>query len=539
MTFIPNVLTKNDPNNTFTSQTTTQTGVATLTTGYEAINVIINSYSDDSNPGGLAIQFSPDTTPANFTTYYSDTYYKNTKFNKSYKILNKYYRIVYTPSGSTAFTITSILTVSTDSNVVTLNNNYTNNHDSLYDAFAKLRVSNPYTSLDIKFPIQSSSSGNADYLSNNYLMCSKETGSGTFTITNGDSKKIISIAGNGSSNNYVSQSRKYCIYQPGKSQLVLLTGILKDGSATSINYQNYIGYFDANNGLFFQYDANGSTGVSVNVRSNTSRSVVDTSTVQSSWNIDKMDGTGTSGYNIDFTKSQLYVIDFEWLSVGRIRFGFYIFGKIYYCHQISNLNELDGPYMKTANLPIRYEINLEDIGTAQLTQICSSVISEGGYNPVGKTFSVSNGTTSISVGTTETALIAIRGSNATNVYNHENILPADLSILNEDKVSLLIRIRLYLAPNSPTVASWTLADNNSIVQYAVAGITNLTPTNILIKEEYVIDKSNFNLILTSIFNNFKQITSNVDNESDVLVITGQTSAGSGDVFASLDWQEVY
>ena len=73
MTFIPNVLTKNDPNNTFTSQTTTQTGVATLTTGYEAINVIINSYSDDSNPGGLAIQFSPDTTPANFNTYYSDT----------------------------------------------------------------------------------------------------------------------------------------------------------------------------------------------------------------------------------------------------------------------------------------------------------------------------------------------------------------------------------------------------------------------------------------------------------------------------------
>ena len=36
----------------------------------------------------------------------------------------------------------------------------------------------------------------------------------------------------------------------GKSQLVLLTGIIKDSSATSTNYQNYIGYFDANNGLF-------------------------------------------------------------------------------------------------------------------------------------------------------------------------------------------------------------------------------------------------------------------------------------------------
>jgi hypothetical protein len=89
------------------------------------------------------------------------------------------------------------------------------------------------------------------------------------------------------------------------------------------------------------------------------------------------------------------------------------------------------------------------------------------------------------------------------------------------------------------VSSWTLANNNSIVQYAVTGITNLVATNILIKEEYVIDKSNFNLNLTSIFNNLTQITSNVDNVRDVLVITGQTSAGSGDVFASLDWQEVY
>ena len=98
MTFIPNVLTKNDPNNTFTSQTSTQTGVATLTTGYEVINIIIDSYNEDSDPGGLEVQFSPDTNTSNFQTYYSDTYYKNTKFNKSYKILNKYYRIIYTPS---------------------------------------------------------------------------------------------------------------------------------------------------------------------------------------------------------------------------------------------------------------------------------------------------------------------------------------------------------------------------------------------------------------------------------------------------------
>jgi len=113
-----------------------------------------------------------------------------------------------------------------------------------------------------------------------------------------------------------------------------------------------IGYFDNSNGLFFQYDTSSST-ISVVLRNTTT----DTPIPQSSWNIDKMDGTGVSGITLNFTKAQLFVIDFEWLSVGRIRFGFYIFGRINYCHQITNLNELTNPYMLSPNLPSRYEIS--------------------------------------------------------------------------------------------------------------------------------------------------------------------------------------
>jgi hypothetical protein len=61
---------------------------------------------------------------------------------------------------------------------------------------------------------------------------------------------------------------------------------------------------------------------------------------QSQWNVDRLDGTGPSKVNIDFTKSQIFVTDYQWLGVGRVRFGFYAYGKIHYCHQILNIKSL-------------------------------------------------------------------------------------------------------------------------------------------------------------------------------------------------------
>jgi hypothetical protein len=177
--------------------------------------------------------------------------------------------------------------------------------------------------------------------------------------------------------------------------LILLSGVINASSNTS-SCTTRLGYFDANNGLFFQYTNN---TISVVLRNIT----IDTQINQTSWNIDKMDGTGASSISLDFTKSQLYVIDFEWLSVGRIRFGFYLFGKINYCHQITNLNSLTAPYMLSPNLPIRYEIISTSGATGSLVQICSTVISEGGYTPIGRAFSIGTdpNTSGLPVSTTE------------------------------------------------------------------------------------------------------------------------------------------
>ena len=83
---------------------------------------------------------------------------------------------------------------------------------------------------------------------------------------------------------------------------------------------------------------------------------VDTLIPQSQWNIDKMDGTGTSGYNLDLSKMQMFYIDYTWYGAGVIRFGFRATdGNVTYCHRIVNNNTNAEAYMRSGNLPARYE----------------------------------------------------------------------------------------------------------------------------------------------------------------------------------------
>ena len=537
MTFIPSVLTKIDDNNTIiitTGATGNYAGTGTLTTGYNSINVTLSS-DVNSNPGGLEIQYSSD--GSGYTGYYNDTYFTGTKFTKTYNIINKYYKIKYTQGSSAAFTITSRLNVDESPEQSNANNIYSLPQDGMYDAFGKLRVTNPYTLLDIKFP--SASTGTANYLSNSMLECNSSSGGGTGTY--GSSKCVMTSTGVGT---YISQSRKYCIYQPGKSLLFLGSGIIAPTGITSTNYTNRLGYFDDENGLFFQ---NNTGTLSVVLRNSTA----DTPISQSNWNIDKFDGTGNSGITLDFTKAQLFVIDFEWLSVGRIRYGFYIYGKIFYCHQITNVNNLTAPYMITPNLPVRYEVRNNDSGTVSLTQICSSVMTEGGYNPFGLPFSANVGAAGFNVTSTQTSVFSLSGytgtsSSTANQYKHQQIIPSSLNILGDTSKNILYNIYLFQAPNAPTGGSftWISPNNNSVAQYSTSNvaISNLSSA-ILVDSGYIQGNGSVAFeTLQDIFNNLVQITSNITNITDTLVVTViSTSGGTGSTTAwtSMTWTESY
>lgn len=78
---------------------------------------------------------------------------------------------------------------------------------------------------------------------------------------------------------------------------------------------------------------------------------------QSAWNLDRCDGTGPTGYNLDVTKMQMCYIDYTWYGAGFVRFGFRTTdGNVVFCHKIANNNVNNQAYMRSGNLPTRYEV---------------------------------------------------------------------------------------------------------------------------------------------------------------------------------------
>jgi hypothetical protein len=232
------------------------------------------------------------------------------------------------------------------------------------DAFGRLQVSEPYTLFD---------SQNRYATDNQFDTALTGTGTTSFLTNEAAVNMEVTSGGVGS---VVRQSYRSLPYQPGKGLLVLATFVMS--SSTSANLTQRAGYFNSENGVFFQKV--GST-LSFVLRSFVTGVASDARTVnQSSWNGDKLDGTGPSGITLDVSKAQILWMDFEWLGVGSVRCGFVINGIFYLCHTFNNANIISNVYMTTATLPVRYEItSVTAAVAASMKQICSTVISEGGY----------------------------------------------------------------------------------------------------------------------------------------------------------------
>lgn len=552
MTFTPSVLSKNDPNNTATlTGGSTFYGIWTGTTGYNTIQINIKRPYvpvQTTTIGKLEVQFSSDSSTITYT--YTDICSSACEFIKRYNVLDAYYRVVFTPEGtpdqSDPIEITPRLCTNSLNQETKSISAFDNNSEALIDSFGKLRVTNPYTVLDIKFPGQTDGSGS--FLSNQLQLCSKFTGTGgaTGSSVSSNGYTVIQVIGSGT---WTSQSRKYCVYQAGKSLLVNMSGIIMPTNGTNATpiagCIGRIGYFDDSNGLYFEYN---DTGISVCLKS---QGTVVSQIYSVNWNIDSMNGTGTSGINLNFAKSQLFVIDFEWLGVGRIRFGFFIFGRVYYCHEITNINQLTIPYMVSPNLPIRYQLVGASSTTSQITQICSTVISEGGYSPVGRPF-VAPGSQMYSLAlaaNTETGLIAIRGGGSN--YYHQNILPSTVNVVDSSNGNVgLWRLRLFLDLTGISVSSWNSADlAYSVVQYATnsttlstSQITSFTAAkSIVVAQGYFYGRGTISFAdLTGIFSqDLLQITSDVDGNSSILLLTCTTNGNNSTVYYDIAWNEIY
>ena len=261
------------------------------------------------------------------------------------------------------------------------------------DAFGRWRSSNPETLFDSKMINDDKS----------LFWITETTGSGSTSYNANQASFTLSVGSTPSTS--IRETKMRFNYQPGKSQLILMTGIM---GASSNGIEKNMGVFDNSNGLFLSLN---SGDIAFVRRTNTSGTPVDSSVLQASWNIDTMDGGGDSGIDIDFTKTQILIIDFEWLGVGRVRMGFVVDGKIYYAHEFLNANVLSLVYMSSPNLPLCYEISKTGTQPAnEMVQICSTVISEGGSDDLGITRYASTNGTHVDANTEDTiyAIIGIR-----------------------------------------------------------------------------------------------------------------------------------
>lgn len=216
---------------------------------------------------------------------------------------------------------------------------------------------------------------------------------GNTTTTSGDS--------------VVLQTKQYHPYISGTSNKALITFKMDTAKA---NVQQMIGLFDDDNGIIFRM--NGTTPEMV-IRKNG----VDSEVVQkTAWNKDQLDGSmneyNPSGILADFTKCQIFICDYQWLGVGRVRVGFVIDGNVHYVHQFLHANSTSEPYMFQPSLPIRWEVKNTGIASSNTNMhfICGAVYCEGSDNEVGFTRSVSTdgNVTSVTSTTDGQCLLAIK-----------------------------------------------------------------------------------------------------------------------------------
>jgi hypothetical protein len=386
------------------------------------------------------------------------------------------------------------------------------------DAFGRQRVSQPYTLFDSQ----------QRYAPDNQFDTSTANGASTTFLTN-ESSVQMSVAATTNSE-AVRQTFRSMSYQPGKGLLVLATFAMNTPTA---NIRQRVGYFNTQNGVFFE--ANGTT-LSMVLRSDSLPTPGTPSDIrsipQSQWNGDKLDGTGPSGIVLDPTKTQIFWCDFEWLGVGSVRTGFVINGQYVICHTFNNANEIGSVYMTTAILPVRYEIkNLSNATTASMKQICSTVMSEGGYEQYSPSHLARRTTKLSNIQLTFKPIVSIRlASTALGAV----VVPGRMQVLPITSQSY--EVGLFFN-STLTGASWAAVDTDANVQFDTSATAMTGGT--LVQTDYVtasgsggqqplVDPSGYNWAL--------QLGVSLAGASDVLTLairTVDSATPAGDCYGTI------
>jgi hypothetical protein len=336
------------------------------------------------------------------------------------------------------------------------------------------------------------------------------------------------------------ETTKVFSYQPGKSLLVMNTFTM---AASATGLVQRVGYFGNENGIYFELNDDVMSFVE---RSIVTGTMVNAVVPRSSWNGDKLDGTGPSGITLDITKAQIQWMDIEWLGVGTIRAGFVINGQFIVCHYFHHANIINTTYITTASLPLRYEIfnKSETSGSKTLKQICSTVISEGGYELRGLQQAIGipiNAPRAFAVVNTYYPIISIKLR--PDRLDAIVILTA-LSILGDgDKKNYNWQVR---ASGTTTGGTWLSAGSDSAVQYNLSG--DSFAGGRILASGYVSSNNasspNVDILKEALFKFQLERNSFTSTPYELTLVAAVNDTGGGGpgvnsaIYASMDWEEV-
>jgi len=384
------------------------------------------------------------------------------------------------------------------------------------DAFGRLRVSDAYTLFDTR----------TRYYDHQQFSSSTSTG-GAVSYNANDSTFTLTVNGS-SGSEVIRETKRVFPYQPGKSLLIYNTFAMAPANE---NLRQRVGFFGAQNGIYFEQA--GSTQYLV-IRSYSSGVLQEERIDKTLWN------GPDAGYIIHPEATQIFWIDVEWLGVGSVRCGFVVNGAYKLMHTFHHANrfELGAPvytttYMTTACLPVRYEIT--NTGTSgqshSMKQICSSVISEGGYNAFSTSETAGTGITPFRLVTAGTyyPIISIRLASS---RLDSIVLPRQVDIL-----SPTVNYYRWVLLLNPTLtgATWSGVSSTGSVEYDTAARVNAVTGGTELASGYI--SSRELSILGADFFSF-QLGRTLSGVSDIVTIALTATSNNADVLAQIGWQEV-
>jgi hypothetical protein len=395
-------------------------------------------------------------------------------------------------------------------------------NDTASDAFGRLRVSEPFTLFDSFHRYQDNGK------------VSQELTGGATSVHDANSSSIVLTVPTTSGASAKRETRRVFPYQPGKSLQFLITFVMAE---TKPNLVQRAGLFDTNNGIFLEQD--GDTIYLVQRSSSATGTPVDRKVAQSDWNIDPLNGTGTSAVVLDLTKAQIFFGDIEWLGVGSVRCGFVIDGKLVPVHVFdwANTPAATTTYMGTALLPGRVEIfnTAETASPSIYRQICFSVISEGGYELRGRPRSVGHALVTPRTISSTGGLVPLLSIRLKSTRLGAVVLPKNFSI----SVTAASRFQYEIINAAVTSGgTWVSAGNDSSVEY------NLTATGITngetIETGYIISSNQASISpsLSEFPFSFQLERNTFTSTAFEFVIAMRTDGNNQSVYSSINWEEI-